>query len=309
MKKPIPPQKLREVKPPHPNYICFEDKDKDGHQFIPNATGFELVNASWLADFAMLAYGDEDFIKTRFDRSGLTAAGFDLKFISGETTQCFVAHNSESVVLSFRGTEINNFIGAFDDWRRNMELIAEPDESGGLVHLGFRKDLKEVWGEVKEYLRPLLDGTGRTLWITGHSLGAALATLAAERAVREAQFKVQGVFPYGSPRIGDDVFKAKYNALGLGAVTFRFINNQDVVPKIPPGTPYKHVGQVKFIDANGQLHDQRIHESEGGLEHLLGLIGHKGLKLLEDWLEQTVPAPFADHAPVYYGTHIWNLLP
>jgi triacylglycerol lipase len=307
MKKPVPPQKFREIRPPNENYTYFEDKD--AHPFVPGATGFNLVNSSWLADFAMLCYGDEAFIRDTLDHAGLTGAGFDVKFFSEQSTQCLVTHNDKFVVLCFRGTEIDNFIGAFEDWRRNWELIAEPDESGGLVHHGFRKDLKEVWTKVKDYLGPLLtDGAGRTLWITGHSLGAALATLAAERAARDGHFKVQGVYPYGSSRVGDDQFREKYAALGLDAVTFRFVNNQDVVPKIPPGTPYVHVGQVKFIDAAGQLHDALPEETEGGIEHLLERLGHKGRRLLEDWIELTIPAPFADHAPIYYATYIWNNL-
>jgi hypothetical protein len=307
MKKLIPPQKFREIRPPNENYTYFEYRD--AHPFVPKATGFDLVNSSWLADFAMLCYGDEAFIRDRMDQAGLAAAGFDLKFFSEQTTQCFVTHNDQCVVLCFRGTEIDNFIGAFEDWRRNFELIAKPDESGGLVHIGFQKGLRAVWQDVKDYLQPLLtDGAGRTLWITGHSLGAALATLAAERAARDGHFKVQGVYPFGSPRLGDDQFREKYAALGLDAITFRVINNQDVVPKIPPGTPYVHVGQVKYIDAAGQLHDAMPEETEGGIEHLLERLGHKGRKLLEDWIELTIPAPFADHAPIYYATYIWNNL-
>jgi hypothetical protein len=306
--KPIPPAKFRQIRPPNENYTYFEDKDH--HPFRHNATAFELVNAGWLADFAMLAYGDEAFIKDKFDRFGLTAAGFILKFFSEQTTQCFVAHNDKFVVVSLRGTEIDNFRGALADWIRNFELIPEPDESGGSVHEGFRKDLKAVWQKVRDYLQPLLGtGTGRTLWITGHSLGAALATLAAERAARDdAHFTVQGVYTYGSPRVGDERFKQAYVARGLDGIHYRFVYNVDVVPKIPPGEAYRHVGQVKFIDKDGHLHDEMPDEDDAGVEDLLARLGHQSFALLKNLLGFTIPAPFANHAPIYYASHIWNNL-
>ena len=307
MTKILPPAKFRKIRPPNANYTYFEDKDR--HPFRPNATTFELVNAAWLADFAMLAYGNEAFIRTYLNQSGLTAAGFVLKFFSEETTQCFVVHNDQFVVISLRGTEIDNFRGALADWIRNFELIAEPDESGGSVHEGFQKDIKAVWQKVRDYVRPLLDGTGRRLWITGHSLGAALATLAGERAVRDAQFAVQGVYTYGSPRVGDAVFKQKYLERGLDARTYRFVYNVDVVRRIPPGEAYRHVGQLKFIDKDGHLHDEMPDEDDAGIEDLLARIGHTRFALLKNLLGCTIPAPFANHAPIYYASHLWNNLP
>ena len=305
MKKILPPAKFKNIRPPNENYTYFEDKEQ--HPFRHDATAFELVNAGWLADFAMLAYGNEAFIKRFLDQSGLTAAGFVLKFFSEETTQCFVVHNDKFVVVSLRGTEIDNFRGALADWIRNFELIPEPDDSGGSVHEGFRKDLKAVWQKVKDYLQPLLgSGAGRTLWITGHSLGAALATLAAERAVRDAHFAVQGVYTYGSPRVGDAMFKQKYLERGLDARTYRFVYNVDVVRRIPPGEAYTHVGQLKFIDKDGHLHDEMPDEDDAGIEDLLARLGHRRFALLKNLLGFTIPAPFANHAPIYYASRIWN---
>jgi triacylglycerol lipase len=308
MPKILPPARFRKIRPPNANYTYFEDKNKNGHQFIPDA-GFALSNASWLSEFAMLAYGNETFIRDKFNRFGLTADGFDLKFFDKDTTQCFVTRNDKIVVLSFRGTEIDNFWGAFEDWRRNLELLPEPDDSGGGVHKGFQKDLKAVWEKVRDYVRPLLeDCSGRRLWITGHSLGAALATLAAERAVRDAQFRVQGVYVYGSPRVGDEQFKQIYAARGLDRLHYRFVYNVDVVAKIPPGAAYRHVGQLKWIDTDGHLHDEMPDDAEN-LEELPARFGRRSCALLKNILGFTIPAPFANHAPIYYASHLWNNLP
>jgi hypothetical protein len=307
MNKPLPQAKFKQIRPPNENYTYFEDKDR--HPFLPQATSFELVNAGWLADFALLAYGGEALIKKFFKQSGLTDAGFDFKFFSKQTTQCFVAHNAEFVVVSLRGTEIDNFRGALTDWLRNFEVLPVSDDSGGRVHEGFKRDIKAVWQDLKAHLQPLLGKGTRTLWITGHSLGAALATLAAERAVRDGHFAVQGVYTYGSPRVGDDGFKQAYTTQGLDACTFRFVNNVDVVPKLPPVDLYKHVGQLKFIDRDGHLHLDMADEAEAIEPDLLKRFRSKGRTLLENLFGLTIPAPFANHAPIYYATRIWNNVP
>jgi triacylglycerol lipase len=306
MTKILPPATFKEIRPPNENYTYFEGWDTK--PFLPQTVNYELVNAAWLADFAMLAYGSEALIRRVLDQSGLTAAGFVMKFFSAVNTQCFVAHNDEFVVLSMRGTEADNFRGAIVDWAADFDMTQQPDESGGRVHEGFRKGIDVAWPEIKAYLQPLLQGEpGRALWITGHSLGAALATLAAERAARDGQFEVHGVYPFGSPRVGDAQFKQSYASRGLDARTFRFVNNLDVVCKIPPGKEYSHVGQVKFIDQNGHLHDE-MPVDDSSVEAQLARLGHDTVALSKDLFGLTIPAPFANHAPIYYASHIWNNL-
>src|SRR6266545_5171353 len=146
MNKPIPTAKFHNIRPPNKNYNYFEDRQN--HAFLPLATSFELVNAGWLADFAMLAYANKEFIQKKLEDSGLTADGFVMEYFSRENTQCFVVHNDNFVVVSMRGTEIDNFWGAFTDWLRNLEFKLVPDDSGGQVHEGFMKDIAEMWNDM-----------------------------------------------------------------------------------------------------------------------------------------------------------------
>ena len=73
--------------------------------------------------------------------------------------------------------------------------------NSGNVHRGFKAALLEVWTDLENYVSNLQKDNLK-IWITGHSLGAALATLAADR-----YGNVQGLYTYGSPRVGDQDFK------------------------------------------------------------------------------------------------------
>jgi hypothetical protein len=319
MTKPILPATFHNIRPPNNNYTYFEDIQN--HAFLPLATTFEKVNAGWMADFAMLAYGSKAFFQKRLDDSGLTTAGFVMEYFSRGSTQCFVVHNDSFVVVSMRGTEADNFWGAITDWLRDLEFKLARDDSGGRVHEGFIDDMESIWPDtgdgLKNYLIPLLAGGTRTLWITGHSLGASLAILLAERAVRDAGFDVRGVYPFGSPRVGDIEFQQNYAARGLDDKTYRVVNNVDLAQRIPPGDAYTHVGHLEFIDASGILNiDAPIPNlDDGGLPdpttfqawalRLQQRLGQAGV-FVANLLGLTIPPPVADHAPIYYASYIWN---
>jgi triacylglycerol lipase len=321
MNKPIPTPTFQNIRPPNRNYTYFEDFQN--HPFLPLANTFELVNAGWLADLAMLAYFNRSDIKDRLDNSGLTAAGFVMEFFSRDTTQYFVVHNDNMVAVSIRGTEIDNFWGAFEDWLNNLRFEPVLDESGGLVHAGFIKDVASMWNDtnegpgLKSYLQPLLAPGTRTLWITGHSLGAALATLVAERAARDGGFDVRGVYTYGSCRVGDSDFKQKYGALGLDAKNYRIVHDIDIAQQLFPHPAYVHVGQFKFIDANGNIDPTVVNPivGDGPLPEpttaqewavrLFLIFGEAGARAANA-LGLTIPKPFAEHAPIYYASYIWN---
>ena len=85
--------------------------------------------------------------------------------------------------------------------------------------------LEEVWSDLLPYITQL-DRSGCKLWITGHSLGAALATLCASR-----YGNVQGVYTFGSPRVGNNGFKEK-----LQVKIYRVVNNDDIVARARPNS-------------------------------------------------------------------------
>jgi predicted lipase len=118
---------------------------------------------------------------------------------------------------------------------------------GGKVHRGFKEALEEVWFDLFSYIRKL-DSSGCKIWMTEHSLGAALATLCVGR-----YGNVQGVYTFGSPRVGNDVFMEKFDVNA-----YRIVNNDDIVAWGPPSGFYVHVGKLKFIDSGGIIWDHMI---------------------------------------------------
>lgn len=153
-----------------------------------------------------------------------------------------------SVVVAFRGTEtahghlVSNILA---DARAELA----PEAMNNLdvaVHRGFSEALGTVWTSrtpeksLREILKAAAVRSPRQprVWFTGHSLGGAMATLAAYRAQRAfPDLDVAGVVTYGAPRVGDLRFAQSYDALGLGTKTVRFVLGIDPVPHLPPSGP------------------------------------------------------------------------
>lgn len=212
--------------------------------FEPKNTRFSLKNAYALALCSKLAYESEKVIQDK-----LAQHGFSSIFIERKETQAFIAYNDFALVLSFRGTS------HIQDWMTNSDLLLSSIRSGvGKVHTGFLHALYVVWDDI---LRIIADvqNNAQPFWITGHSLGAALATLAAACFTLEMDKPISGVYTFGQPRVGDRDFARLFNA-ELGQRFFRFVNNSDIVTRIPTRELfYSHVGSLRFFDSKGDLHD------------------------------------------------------
>lgn len=163
-----------------------------------------------------------------------------VKFISNDETQCFIAAIGHAVVVAFRGTESRG------DWLGNLNAI-HTTRPYGAVHRGFLGAFQVV----DELLRDELSKIGgKSVVLTGHSLGGALATVAS--AEWHGIIPVSSIYTYGQPAVGRGKFlnfmKEKYHDR-----FFRIVNDNDVVTRIPPN--FSHIGSKIHFKKNGQLWD------------------------------------------------------
>lgn len=207
--------------------------------------GMSLTSAVTLARCAKIAYSAPAAADAELRAGGMTA----VRWIDRDGTQAFVAGNAQAVVLSFRGTEPTRIEDVFTDV--NFTLTDGYFGAGDRVHQGFKTALDSAWNDVTAGLSAVQTGV-QPLWITGHSLGAALASLAAAR-LWDAGRRSAGVYTFGSPRVGNEAWAGGYDAR-LRSRTFRFVNQSDIVTRVPLWTMhYRHVGTAVYIDESGRL--------------------------------------------------------
>jgi hypothetical protein len=120
-----------------------------------------------------------------------------------------------------------------------------------------RRTMMDLKGTFSEQAEELLRGHGaKSVQVTGHSLGAALATLyAAEHSFTQQPTPIRSMYTFGSPMVGDDIFADAFDELGLES--WRISNVQDWAPKlpfvIPIIAPYHHIRRVRSYDSHGKV--------------------------------------------------------
>jgi triacylglycerol lipase len=303
MTKPLPPMTIDALRPPPgPAFPYSFFENVADHPFDPTKRDFDLRNAWWLSDAAFLAYSANADVEATFARPPLTA---DLRCFAGHHgTSCYVATATDWIVLAFRGTEVDNFWGTAFDVVTDARVVPARDEHGDFVHGGFLQGVNEVWQDVRQYIAAQQEKKVRPLWITGHSLGAGLATIAANRCMTDPALHAAGLYAYASPPVGDRRFAER-----ITLPAFRFANNTDALTHVPYG-PFTPVGRLVFIDRNGQLHG----EMPSAPAELIGVAEQFGIGALSAasrffrTLEPAgvLPPPIADHAPIYYSLRLWN---
>ena len=142
----------------------------------------------------------------------------------------YVTRRKGSIFLVFRGTIADH------EWIRNLQIGLVPYllKDFGKVHEGFL----EIYNLFRPLIMDTLDGMDprSPLFITGHSLGGALATLALPDIGARWGRRPVGLYTYGSPRVGDNAFVTAFNCRYFGK-SFRIINTSDMVGLIPPPAP------------------------------------------------------------------------
>ena len=199
---------------------------------------FSWQNALSLAIASEFAYQKNTLVLETTAKSDWGFEGCQL--FNVKETQGFIAWDDKVVLLSFRGTEKN-----FADWLGNLSVAAQ-DTPYGRIHSGFANAFQQAKSTVDSILNRI-QAKQKQLWITGHSLGGALAVIAG--AAYQRDHSIAGVYTYGQPKLAvsgiTDIYHSK-----LDGRYNRFVNHEDVVPQVPPG--YEHFGKLTWFNRHGQ---------------------------------------------------------
>ncbi|HYM34090.1 MAG TPA: lipase family protein [Steroidobacteraceae bacterium] len=219
----------------------------------------------------------------------LGRVGFDRPtlFVDAATgTEAFATRraNDGTALIAFRGTQPDDFTDIATDL--NAMVIDWP-ESAGRAHSGFAQAARAVLRQIRQWLEKD-SGGHRHLTLTGHSLGAAIATLIAS-VVRPSL-----LVTLGSPRVGDQTFANSLNDIDI----VRIVNCCDAVTEVPPELHiYTHVSPPFYITRDGTTIQQaeeamiKADRLQARVEYLAQHALKKGSVLIRD---------LADHAPINY---------
>jgi triacylglycerol lipase len=155
---------------------------------------------------------------------------------------------TRTAFVSFRGTS------DVEDWLADLDAVPDdylPVAGFGQVHAGFQDVYELIRNSIAAELATATAGCNQIL-ITGHSLGAALAVLAAPDVFRNMPpNKIEPrLITFAGPRVGLIDFASAFNAAIESC--FRVVNFLDIVPYVPPA-PYVHVGAQITVDSGGPI--------------------------------------------------------
>jgi predicted lipase len=155
-----------------------------------------------------------------------------------------VAWNATTLtaIVAIRGTK------TIWDWIADVDAVPVPYipcPAAGLVHMGFQLVYEHIRGSVGGLLRANCQGA-KTIWVTGHSLGGALAVLGAYDIFKNVNLgPVPQLYTFAGPRAGAPDFAKTFNA--AIPECNRVVNFMDVVPQVPLPPLYEHVGTETLV--------------------------------------------------------------
>ena len=195
----------------------------------------EINQLLMFANISAITYDNPKDSKNKFKSFGFNI----VEFFDIDGAQAYLLKDMNDIhVLSFRGTEVTQKSDILADLKAGKNIEA----CGGKVHVGFKGEINKVWPAIEKAIANI-----DTLYLTGHSLGAAMATIAASRM----QSKVTALITFGSPRVGNQEFVSSLNV-----THYRVQNNCDDVTKVPFRlSGFRHHGTHMYMNFYGEFRD------------------------------------------------------
>ena len=198
-----------------------------------------LERSLLFAKLSSIAYNKPKEAKKQAKELGFTT----VEFYELDGAQAYRFQNKIDMVIACRGTQPNEF----NDIKADLKAIPVVSETVSRVHQGFKAEVDELWPMVLEDITRKANND-KTLWFTGHSLGAAMTTIMASRCHHDPKIpNPEEVYTFGSPRVG---WKKYCDSLCVSH--HRWVNNNDIVTRVPLAIMgYRHHGTEHYMNAYG----------------------------------------------------------
>ena len=164
-----------------------------------------------------------------FEGAGYKSGSTTVELTKG-VNSVFIGETIDGIVLAFRGTRTKSPM----DWLQNAALFLQRVNGvPGRVHTGFYRAVKSIWDPIKSTVLEMVKTSNATkIFMTGHSKGGAMASLAAILFNRDPDLlNVTEVVTFASAKVGDSAFAKAYNK-EINQTSYEFY--LDIVPFLPP---------------------------------------------------------------------------
>jgi hypothetical protein len=241
------------------------------------------------------------------------------------------------VILAYRGTEPVNLL----NWLTSTQFTAQGPARIRLsfepvdIHAGYYRNVSATSYEVLRVLRcalagrsvlecsdepggeppQVMPGTEPALYITGHSLGGAMASIMGLRLMGDPAYsdiaqKIRAVYTFGQPMIGSGAVAAAYEQIEASrrAPVYRYVHRDDPVPHFPPNTAgeYEHFGREFSYHEKWEESLEPAKQMEN-IAQFIGAVSDFPLRQFSTWRRLAWLLPplhdrytIADHMPQCY---------
>jgi len=254
------------------------------HTQLPE--NFDLNRAIELAELSNLAYAQYKAFTEK--QSWQLPAPYSLELVldavyeNDNTPLGFIAKANNDIYIVWRGTQ------DIEEWIEDAKYDQTPCSflnKGEKVALGFDEmyttgdsKVSSPQRKVLEYLNKIPLGSYTNLWITGHSLGGALAVLNTCDIVHNTAHHGAKMYNFAGPRAGDGNFANTFN--NSVSLSWRIVNSHDAVPNLPPEYcppilhtyHYEHVNQAFPISFGNSWDLVKDHSIDGYISTLKALL-------------------------------------
>ena len=174
--------------------------------------------ANWPVSELMGVMSDISYLPPVDAEPKFLELGFtDVKTILHGSMAGYVVSNDDATVIVFRGTDDNL------DWVANLKTTSVKTKNGSL-HYGFHQAFQPLKPQIEKLLSA---SKPKHLWITGHSLGGALAIVCAQDLIEGKEYEIDGVITFGQPMVVKAQLGKHLDAILIGRYA-HYVNGNDL---------------------------------------------------------------------------------